>query len=489
MRSHQTFVMSYRRILLLMLSLCMALAPLHSCMGEVDGANRQKAKTAQDKATGRLTRLDLSRLTFNDDISYLSPLEQKAYRECQAEFLKSLKRLPPEKQKELKEAYKWVPDVVKVIATRDYQERKKYEPYPDQRRKGYKIYPGTELYNSIKHELYRKIHRKKSEVSHPRGLFYVIDVCREIIKFRQPLAIIDTKNQEIEDVAKKCGFGYLSKMIDFCDNPNNQRKIYRNSVDKFTYDKTLEEMKAFKTIGSKYEDAIWTDFVKYSDCYNYKFWKFNLKKVDASNLTPAEYAKMEKQLKCVPPEVLIECRYKTYDSRTNNPKCIEIMNSPTYITKYAQNKGIRLSETEVQEVYQLASELLKYGTPLKLVKRDEQADLVAVAKSFGFYGISGFDFYYKRKKKNNEKIKFYQSAQEKIPYFIAEAKDFYDLGMTVNPEETKKLYQNIESDTGIVIQHQGAALDAGRGHHVDDPQNKGEEVPSGSGVHKATSLR
>jgi hypothetical protein len=126
-----------------------------------------------------------------------------------------------------------------------------------------------------------------------------------------------------------------------------------------------------------------------------------------------------------------------------------------YIKKYAQNKGIYLSEEDAREVQILASEILKYATPLKLVKRDDQADLDTVARNFGFYGISGFDFYYKRKKKTNKKIQFCQSAPEQIPNFIAEAKDFYNLGMTVNPEETKKLYQNIENDTGIIIRHSG----------------------------------
>ena len=113
-------------------------------------------------------------------------------------------------------------------------------------------------------------------------------------------------------------------------------------------------------------------------------------------------------------------------------------------------KGISLSETEVQEVHKLASEILIYGTPLKLVKRDDTADLEKVAKDYGFYGVwacsrGG------REMRPKVKRKFYQGAPERIPHFIEEAKIFYVLGMAINPKGTKALYKNIATYTGIAI--------------------------------------
>ncbi len=443
----------------------LSVMPLQSCLGDVRDAKPPAAPPTQVQSTQRWTRLDLSRITFNDDISFLSPDEQTLYRKYQSEFLQSLKRLSPQKQKEMNAVYKWVPDVIKIIASRrDYKDRKRYEKiYPGgglrsgtrKSKRGLPYCPGTELYDSIKHELYQKLYKRKSEIPNPRGLFYVIDICREMVQFRYPVQMIDTKDQSIEDTVKKCGFAYLSGMVDFCDDPQNHGKSYRGTVDRLTYDKTLEEMEAFENIGSRYEPVIWEDFKKRSYSYIYKFWRFDLKKVDTSNLTPKEYAKMEKQLKCIPPEILIASRVKQcYNLRNYAAKSDKTLNT-TYIKKYAKKKGFYLSDTEVNEVYQLASELVKYGTPLKLVKRDDQADLYTVARSFGFHRVAGFDGYYKRKKKNNLKVKFYESVPEKIPLFTTQAKDFYDLGMIVNPEKTKKLYQNIENDTGIIIRHSG----------------------------------
>jgi len=420
----------------------LSVMPLQSCLGDVRDAKPPVATPTQIQSAQRWTRLDLSRITFNDDISYLSPAEQTLYRNCQSEFFQSLKRLSPKKQREMKAVYKWVPDVVKIIASRDYQERKKYIQH---------FKPGADLYFNITRDLYHD--RKK--LPECIEIFHVVQACEDMIHFRYPLQMIDTKNQSIEDTAKKCGFGYLSKMVDFCNDPQNQGKFYKKSVDNLTYKHTIDEVSAFQKVGSMYETEIWLDFKRYPFYYIYKFWKFDLKKVDTSNLTPKEYAKMERQLKCVPPEILVACRYKTYDSRISSRVCNKMIQDTAYIKKYAQNKGIYLSEEDAREVQILASEILKYATPLKLVKRDDQADLDTVARNFGFYGISGFDFYYKRKKKTNKKIQFCQSAPEQIPNFIAEAKDFYNLGMTVNPEETKKLYQNIENDTGIIIRHSG----------------------------------
>ena len=435
----------------------------------------EKAKTAQNQSTSRLTPLDLSRITFNDDISYLSPAEQERYRKCQAEFSKSLKQLPSKQRKELQEAYKWVPDVVKIIASRDYQDRKEYIQ---------QFKPGLEPYSNLIMEL----RKKKKQIPRFIELFHIINSCQEMLQYRYPLQMIDPLKKNIEGAARQCGFGYLSKMIDFCADEKNYMKTYQKSTDASTYKKTSEEMEVFRDIGLTYETQIWLNFWQRPFYAVPKFWEFDLKKVDTSNLTPAEYAKMEKQLQCVPPGVLVHCRHKTYDSRMSIQKHNDILKSPTYIKKYAQSKGIRLSNQEAQEVHQLASELMKYGMPLKLVKRDEQADLGAVADNFGFSRVWAFDAGYKRRKKNNitRKVRFYESSPEKIPYFIAQAQDFYALGMVVNPEGTKELYHNIEIDTGIVIQHQEITPNVSKGHHGDTPQNKGKKAQSGGGVRKAT---
>ena len=446
MRSHHAFEMPYDRILSPMLAICLSLVPMHNCMAELNDAIHQNAKAAQDQSASRLTRLDLSRITFDDDISYLSAAEQERYRNCQSDFFKYLKQLPSKQRKELQETYKWVPDVVKVIASRDYQDRKEYI-------KQFK--PKAELYDKVTLELWKR----RKQIPRCIEMYHAIRACEEMIQYRYPSQMIDPQKQDIEAAAKQCGFGYLSKMVDFCNDPKNHGKIYQKSVDKFTSDKTLEEMKAFKSIGLKYEKEIWEDFQKQTWAYNYKFWRFNLKNMDTSNLTPDEYAKMERQLKCIPPAILINCRFRTYDSRNSDEsklgkKCIRIMNDPTYIGGYAKWKGINLSEDEVKEVYKLASELLKYGTPLKLVKRDERTELGTIAENFGIYRVNSFYLYCKAKMKSRDKtkFKFYGSHPENIPKFIKQAQDFYDLGMAVNLEGTKELYHNIEVDTGIVIQ-------------------------------------
>lgn len=464
------------RLLSTTLATWLSVIPLGSCLSGVSTPAPKKGSITQVQSTNRLTRLNLSQITFNDNISYLSPSEQARYRRYKAEFFQSLKHLPPKEQTELKEAYKWVPDVIKIIASRDYQDRKEYIQ---------EFNPGSKFYSTVMQALYNNRQRmsKSIEVGH------VVYACHKMIRFRYPLKMLDIENQSIEDTAKKCGFGNLAKMVDFCNDPKNNGKFYNKSVDQLTFSRTIEEIEAFKEIGSKYEKAIWDDFLNYPYFYIYKFWKFDLKRVDTSNLTPVEYAKMERQLKCVPPEILINCRYKTYDSRMGKKNCIAILGDPTYIKMYAQKKGIRLSAQEVREVHQLASEILKYGTPLKLVKRDKKTDLGTIAKNFGFHKVDGFLFYYNRKKKNNIKVQFCGSNPEKIPYFIEQAKDFYDLGMVVNPEGTKELYHNIEVDTGIVIPHRGIAPNVSNDHHVDAPQKKSKKVPSGGGAHENPSPR
>ena len=402
-------------------------------------AKKQKSMTA---ARIPLTRLNLSRITFGDNISFLSAPEQERYKRCQAEFFESLKRLPEKKQSELKEAYELVPDVVKIIASRSYQSRK-----------GYEIRSGTMFYANIKNALNRKLRSKQRfGGSNSEEVDYVIDLCRQMIRYRYPLDTFDIENQDIDENAKKAGFGYLARMIDFWNDPANLGKQYNRCIDNPTLDRTMDEISVFGQIGSRYEDVIWKDFKLLLWTAIRKFWKFDLKKVDTSNLTATEYEKMRQQLKYVPPEILIVSRCTDYDTRmVVKPKCREILKDPSYIKKYALKKGISLSETEVQEVHKLASEILIYGTPLKLVKRDDTADLKKVAKDYGFTRVGGFCFYYNRKKKKNSNIKFYSHFPERIPGFVVQAKDFYALGMAINPEGTKALYNDIATDTGIIF--------------------------------------
>ena len=399
---------------------------------------KQKSMTA---ARIPLTRLNLSRITFGDNISFLSAPEQERYKRCQAEFFESLKRLPPKEQQELKEAYELVPDVVKIITSRSYQSRK-----------GYEIRSGTMFYTNIKNALNRKLRSKQRfGGSNSEDVDYVIDLCRQMIRYRYPLDTFDIENQDIDENAKKAGFGYLARMIDFWNDPANLGKQYNRCIDNPTLDRTMDEISVFGQIGSRYEDVIWKEFKLLLWTATHKFWKFDLKKVDTSNLTATEYEKMQQQLKCVPPEILIRARFLSYDGRMANPKYREILKDPSIIKKYALKKGISLSEAEVQEVHQLASEILIYGTPLKLVKRDDTADLEKVAKDYGFTKVGGFCFYYNRKKKKNSNIKFYGSAPEGIPFFVVQARDFYALGMAINPEGTKALYNDIATDTGIIF--------------------------------------
>ena len=431
---------SARKFLASALATWLSVMPLQRCLGADDNV---KPPEAAIQAGQQWTRLDVSRITFNDDISYLSPSEQALYRKCQAEFFESLERLPPRKRREVEALYKLVPDVVKISASRDYQDRKEYIQ---------RFRPKGDLYSSVVGDylLQKKKHLPEST------RYNVFHACRDMLYFGYPLQAIDVRNQSIEDTAKKCGFGYLSKMIDFCNNPNNAGKHYSKSVDNLTYKRTLEELDAFQSVGKLYETEIWLDFRRYAFFPSFKLWRFDLKKVDTSNLTPEEYARTEKLLKCVPPLIFSRCRYPSYDSRTGIRSCQEMLKDTTCIKKYVRDKGFCLSEEEVNEVHQLASELLKYGTLLRLVKRDDQADLGEVAKKHGLYRVRGFCGYYKRKKENNLKgNKFYRGSEDRIPYFISEAKDFYNLGMAVNPEATKKLYRDIESDTGIVIPHSG----------------------------------
>lgn len=349
-------------------------------------AKKQKSMTA---ARIPLTRLNLSRITFGDNISFLSAPEQERYKRCQAEFFESLKCLPEKEQQELKEAYELVPDVVKIIASRSYQKRKNYE-----------IRSGTMFYTYIKNALNRKLSSKQRfGGTGPEELNYILELCRQMIRYRYPLNTFDVENKDIDENAKKAGFGYIAKMIDFHNDSANLRKQYHRCIDSQTLDKTMEEMRVFEKIGFRYEDVIWEKFNNYPWFAVRKSWKFDLKKVDTSNLTVAEYEKMRQQLKYVPPEILIGSQYSTYDAKRLDPKCIEILKDPSYIKKYALKKGISLSETEVQEVYQLASEIFIYGTPLKLVKRDDTADLEKVADNYGFRRLGAYIFFYKRYKK------------------------------------------------------------------------------------------
>ena len=419
-----------------------------------------------------LTPLNLSRITFNDNISFLSAPEQALYRKCQAEFFQSLKHLPLKDQQEMRQVYKWVPDIVKIIASRDYQDRA---------RKEYELRPGTEIYENTKRALYKNLYKKqKTEIPNPRGMWYVVDICNEMIQYRYPLKTFDTKNQSIDDNAKKCGFGYLSKMIDFCNNPDNVGKKYKDCADSRTYDLMLEEMRVFEKIGARHENVIWQDFKMHPFFCN-RIWMFDLAKVDTSNLTPAEYKKMERQLKCVPPEILISSRYRTsYDGRLGMRNGEKIIEDPSYIPKYAKWKGFSLSEAEVKEVYELASELLKYGTPLKLVKRDDTADLEKVAKDYGFLGVWACSSWI-REIKPRVKYKFYEGHSEEIPEFVKEAKDFYHLAMAINPDGAKGLYRNITTYTGLTIQPAEPAPDTEAAGGIGSSMSGGlEQTPEES---------
>ena len=432
--------MSYNKLLTTMLTTWLSVVPTQVCMGKANNTPPKGASMTQVQPTNSLTRLDVSRITFNGNVSFLSLPEQESYRKYQAEFFESLKHLPSRKRREIEALYKLVPDVIKIIASRDYQDRKEYIQ---------RFRPKGDLYSSV---VENYLFQKKKHL--PESTQYnVFHACRDMLYFGYPLQAIDVKNQSIEDTAKKCGFGYLSMMVDFCNNPANEGKFYSKSVDKLTYKRTLDELNAFQGVASMYETDIWLDFRRYPTYRSFKFWKFDLKKVDTSNLTPEEYARTEKILKCVPPKILISCRYISYDCRKSLRECNEILKDTTYIKKYARGKGFCLSEEDANEVHQLASELMKYGTLLRLVKRDDQADLEAVAKKHGLYRVMGFCYFYKRKKENNLKLKFYGPYPEKIPDFVLEAKDFYNLGMAVNPEATKRLYRDIESETGIAIRH------------------------------------
>ena len=106
---------------------------------------------------------------------------------------------------------------------------------------------------------------------------------------------------------------------------------------------------------------------------------------------------------------------------------------------------------EAKEVHQLALEILKYHMPLKLVKRDDTADLEKVAKDYGFTKVWACSSW-GREIRPKVKCKFYEAYPEKIPLFIKQAKDFYPLAMAINPEGAKDFYQNIATYTGITIQ-------------------------------------
>ena len=413
---------------------------LQNCLGNVNGASREKKDMPHFQTPTELTPLDLTRITFNEDISFLSTAEQELFRKWKAEFFESLKLLPAQDQRELKEAYKWTPDIVKIIASRSYQSRK-----------GYEIRSGTMFYANIKNALNRKLRsQQRFGGSNSEDVDYVIDLCRQMIRYRYPLDTFDIENQDIDENAKKAGFGYLARMIDFWNDPANLGKQYNRCIDNPTLDRTMDEISVFGQIGSRYEDVIWKEFKLQLWAAIRKFWKFDLKKVDTSNLTATEYEKMRQQLKYVPPEILIVSRYTDYDTRmVVNPKCREILKDPSYIKKYALKKGISLSETEVQEVHQLASEILIYGTPLKLVKRDDTADLKKVAKDYGFTKVGGYCSFYKDKKKKRLRAQFYEYHLESIPLFMQQASFFYALGMIINPEQTKIIYDDMK----ITLQH------------------------------------
>lgn len=53
----------------------------------------------------------------------------------------------------------------------------------------------------------------------------------------------------------------------------------------------------------------------------------------------------------------------------------------------------------------------------------------------------------------NDNISYLSPAEQTL--LTKQGRDFYPLGMTVNPEATKRLYQFMESDLRVVIQHSG----------------------------------
>jgi len=138
---------------------------LQNCLGNVNGASREKKDMPHFQTPTELTPLDLTRMTFNEDISFLSAPEQELFRKWKSKFFESLKRLPEKDQNELKEAYKWTPDIVKIIASRDDKDR---------RNDAYKIYPGSKLYSTIKQVLSQKLYSKSTQKSTISNDFYML---------------------------------------------------------------------------------------------------------------------------------------------------------------------------------------------------------------------------------------------------------------------------------------------------------------------------
>ena len=315
----------------------MAVAPLQNCLGKSDTLVWRDVTQVQ--CAEGLTPLDLSKFTFDNDVSYLSATEQEAYRKCQTEFFESLKHLPYKKQRELKEIYKWVPDSIKIIASRDYQDRKGY------------IQQRKEITSHISSQLFVKQRQIPKSIKE----WDITRTCSEMLVYRYPLDTLDFKKQSLEDIVKKCGFGNLAGMIDYCNNPQNIGKRYSESVDKSTYNKTMEEVDVTRRFADKYPDRSWALFLSYAREWIDIPWVFDLKKIDTSNLTPVEYKKMERLLNCLPPGPNAIRTIGGYRNRMSAMKKTPgVLESPEYIQKYAQDKkGIRLSAKEAQEAYQL----------------------------------------------------------------------------------------------------------------------------------------
>lgn len=238
----------------------MAVAPLQNCLGKSDTLVFRDVTQVQ--CANGLTPLDLSKFTFDNDVSYLSATEQEAYRKCQTEFFESLKHLPYKKQRELKEIYKWVPDSIKIIASRDYQDRKGY------------IQQRKEITSHISSQFWVK----RKQIPKSIKEWDITRTCSEMLVYRYPLDTLDFKKQSLEDIVKKCGFGNLAGMIDYCNNPKNIGKRYSESVDKSTYNKTMEEVDVTRRFADRYPDRSWALFLSYAREWIDIPWVFDLKK-------------------------------------------------------------------------------------------------------------------------------------------------------------------------------------------------------------------
>ena len=90
---------SFNKFVPTVLTTCLSLLPMQNCLGRVNNTDHQKAKVMQVQSANRLTHLDLSRITFNDDISYLSVAEQKQYTNVRRSFSNPLNTCPKKNKK------------------------------------------------------------------------------------------------------------------------------------------------------------------------------------------------------------------------------------------------------------------------------------------------------------------------------------------------------------------------------------------------------